>query len=407
MVYRARQTPNGPAVAFRPGAAVAAAEPVAARAPAAPAAAAPGEWGWPTEDVDALLSAVVERRAADLLLSSGREARVRIMGGFERIPGAVFDDQRILAVFGDDFTAERRETLEHKGNVDLAYQLTHRGRRHRFRVNVFRQMDGLAAAFRPIWDTVPTLQDLNLPPQLLELAEFPYGLVLMTGPTGSGKSTTLATLIEHLNRTWQRHIVTLEDPIEYVFSQGQSIVHQREVGHHVHSFATGLRAALREAPDVILVGEMRDLETIAAALTAAETGHLVLSTLHSGSAAQAIDRIIDIFPEHQQGQVRIQLADVLRAIVTQRLLPRADRPGRIPAIELVKVNYAFSNLIRDKRTHQFQTQIQTGRNEGMIPFDVSLVDWVRRGAVDPEVALRAARDRRFVEAQLADHEVLR
>ncbi|MCA9543698.1 MAG: Flp pilus assembly complex ATPase component TadA, partial [Myxococcales bacterium] len=154
-------------------------------------------------------------------------------------------------------------------------------------------------------------------------------------------------------------------------------------------------------------GELRDLETISTAITAAETGHLVLSTLHSGSAAQAIDRIIDIFPEHQQGQVRIQLADVLRAIVTQRLLPRADRPGRIPAIELVKVNYAFSNLIRDKRTHQFQTQIQTGRNEGMIPFDVSLVDWVRRGAVDPEVALRAARDRRFVEAQLADHEVLR
>ncbi len=408
MSFRARRTPQGPALAFRPRSLAAAQPAPPPRAPAAPAppSLAPADWGWPTESLDALLAAVIDRQASDLVVSNGEPTRVRVASGFQSIPGAIFDDARLLAVFGDHLTPERRQTLDRTGNVDLAYQVFVGGARHRFRVNIFRQMNGLAAAFRPIWTRVPGLDELHLPASLLEFAEFPYGLVLMTGPTGSGKSTTLSTLIEHINLRHERHIITLEDPIEYLFANQRSIVHQREIGQHVDSFSGGLRAALREAPDVILVGEMRDLETIAAALTAAETGHLVLSTLHAGSAAQAIDRIIDVFPEHQQGQVRIQLADVLRGIVTQRLLPRLDAPGRVPAIELVKANYAVSNLIRDKRTHQLPTQIQTGRSEGMIPFDLSLVTLVEQGLVDVDVALRSARDRRFVEGQLADRERL-
>lgn len=359
------------------------------------------EWGWPTDSVSHLLEAAVERRASDVVLSSGRPARIRFRGGYEAIPGAIWDDAGILAALDDELNDRRRDELETSGSVDLAFQFqTRTGFRCRFRVNLFRQLDGLAVAFRPIWDEVPDVDSLNLPRVLLDLAEFPYGLVLMTGPTGSGKSTTLSTLIEHINTQHEKHILTLEDPIEYLFRNKRSFVHQREVGRHVSSFATGLRAALREAPDVILVGEMRDLETVAAALTAAETGHLVLSTLHSGSAAQAIDRIIDIFPEHQQSQVRTQLSDVLRAIVTQRLLPRADGRGRVPAIELVRVNYAVSNLIRDKRTHQFTTQIQTGRQEGMIPFDQSLGELVRDGLISRETALRSARDRRHLETVL-------
>jgi twitching motility protein PilT len=417
---RVRRTPQGPAVALRATTAQAAPalsiEPtgtvkpqalappidsvVHTEAPASPDD--PGiEWGWPTHSVRALLEAVVERGASDLILSSGANARVRHKSGYQAIDGAIWDDAGILESLGDEINDRRRATLEAEGSVDLAYEFRSKsGQRCRFRVNLFRQMNGLAVAFRPIWERVPSPSTLHLPPNLMELADYPYGLVLITGPTGSGKSTTLSTMIEHINNHHEKHIITLEDPIEYLFTNNRSFVHQREVGVHVSSFSHGLRAALREAPDVILVGEMRDRETIAAALTAAETGHLVLSTLHSGSAAQAIDRIIDIFPEHQQSQVRIQISDVLRTIVTQRLLPRADGEGRVPAIELVRINYALSNLIRDKRTHQFTTQLQTGRKEGMVPFDQSLSELVRDGLITRETALRSARDRRYLETQL-------
>jgi twitching motility protein PilT len=235
-----------------------------------------------------------------------------------------------------------------------------------------------------------------------DLVQFNHGLVLITGPTGSGKSTTLCALIEHINQTQQRHIITLEDPIEFLFTRKDSVVHQREVGHHVDSFATGLRAALREDPDIILVGEMRDKETIQAAITAAETGHLVLSSLHCGSAAQAVDRMIDIFDENQQNQVRLQLSDVLRAVVTQRLIRNASGIGRVPAVEIMRINPAISNLIREKKSHMMTNQIQTGRGEGMLPFDTSLVQLVRSRHITVESALSMANDRSYLRGQLED-----
>jgi twitching motility protein PilT len=261
-------------------------------------------------------------------------------------------------------------------------------------VNLFRQATGLAAAFRPIRRNPPTLAELNLPAQLARLARFPSGLVLVTGPTGSGKSSTLVALVEQLNREHARHIVTLEDPIEFEYQSQRSLVHQRELGVHVDSFETGLRAALRESPDVILLGEMRDRATIAAAITAAETGHLVLSSLHAASAPMAIDRIVDAFPEHQQKQIRGQLAGTLRAVLTQHLLPAAASTpgGRIPAIDLMVNTSAVASLIREGKNHQLASAIQTGRDEGMIPLDRSLAELVEARAVGYEAALALTTD---------------
>jgi len=228
------------------------------------------------------------------------------------------------------------------------------------------------------------------------------GLVLLNGPAGSGKSTTLAALVSEINRTRATHVITLEDPIEYLHTPQRSLIHQREVGSHVESFSSGLRAALRESPDVILVGEMRDLETISLALTAAETGHLVLSTLHSGTGAMAIDRIIDVFPDAQQAQVRIQLASVLRAVVTQRLLPAQEPGERVPAVEVLRASYAIAAQIRERKTHQLATQIQLGQDEGMIPLERSLVELVRTGRITRETALAAARSPEELQRWLKD-----
>ena len=405
--YRVRNQPEGLSLAFRlsePGAPFPSSTPAPlVQQPAPPPPAQPAESlvpAWRTHDIRELLKQVVGRRGSDLVVSGGREARVRLAGSYGLIPGAVFSDEEILASLGDALTDERRATLAADGSLDTALEIPDEAAILRFRVNVFHQMHGLAAAFRPIWDTVPSLEALNLPKELLPLIEFPYGLVLVTGPTGSGKSTTLSALLERLNATQDKHVITLEDPIEYVFRNNRCLIHQREIGVHVNHFAGGLRAALREAPDVIFVGEMRDLDTIAAALTAAETGHLVLSTLHSGSAAQAVDRIIDVFPEHQQSQVRIQLADTLRAIVTQRLLPTLDGQGRIPAIELIRINYAFSNLIRERRMHQFTSTAQSSRKDGTVTFDESLSRLVKLGHVGRDVAERAARDPKHLKLLL-------
>ena len=354
----------------------------------------PGGFTVQERTFNGILKAVLKYQVSDLVVSANRPSRVRIGGQYHQLPWAVFDSAAILSVLKPVLSGKRRQTYEDCGNLDLAFEVEDdQGVLRRFRVNLFKHMDGVATAWRPIWDTVPSFKELRLPEQILDLAELPYGLVLITGPTGSGKSTTLSALIEHINETHQRHIITLEDPIEYRFRDKQAVIHQREVGIHVDSFSTGLRSALREAPDIILVGEMRDQDTIAAALTAAETGHLVLSTLHSGHSAQAIDRIIDVFPEYQQQQVRIQLADVLRAVVTQRLLPTVDQDRRVPAIELVMANYAVSNTIREGRTHQLNNLIQSGLKSGMIPFDMSLAELVNEGLIDARVAARCARDR--------------
>lgn len=406
--YRVRRMPEGIALAFRPAGTETPGPtslPPQLTEPATAAASASGNGNgthaaWPTGSIGAILVAAWKRAASDVILSSGSPATVRLGGELVPVPGAVFGDDAILASLGTTLTAERRATLLTTGNLDLAVEVPDQERAYRFRVNVFRQMRGYAAAWRPIWDRIPEMASLHLPPDILNLTEHPHGLILVVGPTGSGKSTTLAVLLEHINRTVARHIITLEDPIEHMFKPQRSLVHQREVGIHVETFAGGLRAALRECPDVILVGEMRDLDTIASALTAAETGHLVLSTLHSGTAVQAIDRIIDVFPQHQQSQVRIQLSDVLRGIITQRLLPTPDGKKRVPVLEVVRFSYAFSNLVREKKTHMFASLVQTTQKDGNLPFDLSLSRAVKEGLVSIETAARAAHDPQYLKTLL-------
>ena len=262
----------------------------------------------------------------------------------------------------------------------------------RFRANVFRQSRGLSAVLRPVRDKTPTLQELGLPDDFTALMGYTAGLVIFTGPTGSGKSSTMAALVEHVNRTAAKHVVTLEDPIEHVFASKKSLIHQREVGRDVAGFAEGLRAALRESPDIVLVGEMRDPETISAALTAAETGHLVLSTLHAASGAMAVERILDSFPGPQQTQIRLQLSGALRAVVTQMLVPTVRPPERAVAYEKMLVTPAVAVQIREGRGHQIGTVIATSRAEGMIAMEQTLAALVRSRRVSLDAAMHAAPD---------------
>lgn len=346
----------------------------------------------PPRNLLRMLELTLENRASDLLLPVGGQAAMRAGGEWTELPSPPIQAEDLLALFSQVLTPRHREILLRTGSTDLAYVLLHERGSRRFRVNLFYQLSGLCAALRPIWDDVPTLAQLNLPDSLKHLVDPPHGLVLVTGPAGSGKSTTLTSLIDHLNRTRACHVVTLEDPIEFVHPRRKAIIHQREIGAHVESFATGLRAALREAPDVLLVGELRDLETISAAITAAETGHLVLATLHAGSAAMAIDRLIDVFPEHQQSQVRLQLSGVLRSVMTQRLLPGTRPTSRYPALEILHVNHAVAHLIRDRRVFQIPSQIQIGREDGMLSLEHSLVELVRTGRISRETASKATSD---------------
>ncbi len=388
--------PRAPAPALTPTPATARAEPArAASEPRlAPAAAAPtGEVSH--ELLDRWLRRAVDERATDLIVSSGQGARLRVPGGLVDLPGGAIADDEIAALAEPWLTEPQRGALAAHGSTDFAFVWRDPGAGgpgHRFRVNLFRQGGGLAAVFRPVRRDPPALADLGLPESLGRLARYPNGLVLVTGPSGAGKSTTLVALVEQLNREQPRHVLTIEDPIEYEYRSQLALVHQRELGTHVDSFEAGLRAALRESPDVILVGEMRDRATIAAAMTAAETGHLVLSSLHAGSAAMAVDRVIDVFPEHQQRQVRGTLAGTLRAVVTQHLLPSTTPGGRVPAVELMVATPAVASLIRDGKTHQLASAIQTGRDDGMIPLDRSLADLVDAGAVAFETAVAATLD---------------
>jgi twitching motility protein PilT len=340
-----------------------------------------------------LIARAVEGNVSDVVVSAGQPLWIRTANGLTA-SGETIDQQDILGFIDSLLDPPHRRCLETSGSVDMAWEIPAPDGEgaQRLRVNVFRQAHGLALALRPVNRRAPTLAELNLPDRVGALGALPGGMVLVVGITGSGKSTTLAALVELVNRTRARHVITLEDPIEFVYQPQRCLIHQREVGAHVESFAAGLRAALRESPDIILVGEMRDRETVALALTAAETGHLVLSTLHSGSAPMAIDRIVDIFPEHQQAQIRLQVAGSLRAVITQRLL-EGVRPGtRYPAIEILMVNYAVGALIREGKTHQLATQIQTGRDDGMVALDTSLLDLLRAGFISRDVALAATRD---------------
>jgi twitching motility protein PilT len=279
---------------------------------------------------------------------------------------------------------------EEKGELDFSYSVPGS---QRFRVNAYHQRNTCCVALRCISATVPPMETLGLPPIVSELANRNSGLVLVTGPTGSGKSTTLASIVDKINNTKKKHIITLEDPIEYLFRHNMSIVNQREIGSDTRSFANALRASLREDPDVILVGEMRDYETISIALTAAETGHLVLSTLHTIGAAATIDRIVDIFPPSQQGQIKVQLASTLQAVISQQLLKRADKPGRVVATEVLVATNAIRNLIREGKNHQINNSIKTGSMNGMMLMDDSLMKLYKNGKITQQQLLEYCVDR--------------
>ena len=338
-----------------------------------------------------VLDQAVERRASDVLLSAGARPLIRVEGTLTELAAPAWTDADLRAAADAFLDDAQRGHLDATGSVDFALVRPRdaAGEGLRFRANLFRHARGSALSVRPIWSEIPSFDDLRLPSTLGELMRARTGLVLIAGATGAGKSTTLAALLEQVNRTRACHIITLEDPIEYVFPRRQAAIHQREVGRDVDSFATGLRAALRENPDIILVGEMRDQETIRLALTAAETGHLVLSTLHSGSAVMAIERLVDSFPEGEKALLRAQLAGVLRHVVAQQLLPGA-RGGLVPALEILQVTHAIAAQIREGRMHMVGAQMEIGAEKGMNPMERALADLVRGGHVTRSVAVGAA-----------------
>ncbi|CAM5182891.1 Twitching motility protein PilT OS=Ureibacillus acetophenoni OX=614649 GN=SAMN05877842_10476 PE=3 SV=1 [Ureibacillus acetophenoni] len=333
--------------------------------------------------IRALLQKAYDVKASDLHITVGIPPVYRINGTLQQYGQAVVepDDVRdmVTAILPPHKVGEYKE----KGETDFNYSL---GDICRFRVNAYHQRNVGAIAFRLIPSKIPTIESLGMPSVLYDLAEKPHGLILVTGPTGSGKSTTLAAMIDYINENKSKHIITLEDPIEYIHHHKKSIVNQREIGMDTGDFASGLRASLRQDPDVILVGEMRDLETISTAITAAETGHLVFATLHTSSAPTTIDRIIDVFPPHQQGQIRIQLANVIQGIISQRLFPRRDTGGRVAATEIMVAVPAVTNLIRNEKIHQIPSVMQTSRALGMHTLQSSLQDLVSRGKVSFEDA---------------------
>jgi twitching motility protein PilT len=335
--------------------------------------------------VDELLRRAKEMDASDLHLTPGSEPVVRVRGQLERLEQyEKLNPETVRDLLYRILSTEQQKILETKRSVDLAYSLPGVAR---FRVNVFFQRGAIGAALRTIPAEIRSLSELGLPEHIGELADIPRGLVLVTGPTGSGKSTTLATLIDLINRARREHILTIEDPIEFMHWHRNCIVNQREIGTDATSFADGLRAALRQDPDVVLVGEMRDLETIATALTAAETGHLVFATLHTQSAPQTIDRIIDVFPAEQQHQVRIQLSTTLQGIVTQNLVPTADGRGRIAVLEILIPDDAVRNLIRQGKIEQVYSVMQTGTARGLQTMEQALADLVLRNVITREVAV--------------------
>ena len=346
-------------------------------------------------ELDDLLERALLQGASDVFVSRPGGVRMRVGAQLSELRDTGLDAAQLPAYLAE-LWPRIEPVLARQGSVDFALEVGLGPRATRFRVNLFRELGGLAAVFRPVRREPPTLHGLGLGDELAALTEFNTGLVLMTGQAGAGKSTTLVALLEQLNRSRACHIITLEDPIEYVYRPGRALIHQRELGVHVDSFASGLRAALRESPDIILVGEMRDRETISAALTAAETGHLVLSTLHCGDAGAAVNRVVDVFSEHQQQQVREQLAASLRAVVTQFMLPGLRAP-RVPAYELMRVNVPVAAKIREHRGHQLRSEIVKGRAEGMVPLELSLARLVRERRVAPAQARRLARDPRLLE----------
>lgn len=345
-------------------------------------------------DIQDLFDLVKQEKASDLLISAGAPPILRINGQLFRSRADTMTPEMTQELIYSFLTPEQRGSFEHHKELDFSLAV---GRRHRFRVNVYYQREAVTAALRPIPDKVPSLESLGLPPNVAEVAKARQGLVLVTGPTGSGKTTTQAAMIDLINSERACHIITIEDPIEYVHQHRRSIVDQREVGSDTRSFASALKYVLRQNPDVILVGEMRDLETIQAALTAAETGHLVFATLHTNDAIQAVDRIIDVFPGGQQQQIRFQLSLVLLAIISQRLLPRKNGEGRVLACEYLKNPTAVANLIRENKSHQIYSVVETSGKTGMLTMDRCVRDLYRNGDIGYEDAIATMRNPKELE----------
>jgi len=331
---------------------------------------------------DVLLE-VLNLNASDLHITAGTPPMVREKGRLRALDHPVMSSQMTREIIYSILTNDQRKKLENEWQIDFAYSIPGKAR---FRVNAYFQRASLGAAFRLIPNEMPALDTLGLPPVLRDFTKKPRGFVLVTGPTGSGKSTTLAAMLDVINRERHEHIMTIEDPIEFLHHHKSCVVNQREIGSDAQSFSLGLKAALRQDPDVILVGEMRDLDTISTALTAAETGHLVFATLHTQDTAQTVDRIVDVFPPAQQHQVRVQLSVALQGIVTQQLLPTADGQGRCCASEVLVPTPAVRNLIREGKTHQIYSVLQTGGQHGMQTMDAALADLVRRQKISRELA---------------------
>ena len=328
--------------------------------------------------IEKLLSLVIENNASDLHLAVGEPPILRVNGELQRTDFAAFTKEQVEQLCFSFLSQEQQEFLAHNKEIDLSYGQEGLGR---FRINIYKDRFGYAAALRTITEEIPTLEQLKLPATTKEIAQLPRGLVLVTGPTGSGKSTTLAAILDWINTHRSEHILTIEDPIEFVHQSKKSLINQREIGSDTHSFNNALRSALREDPDVILIGEMRDLETISLAVTAAETGHLVFGTLHTSSAATTIDRLIDVFPPEQQTQIRIQLSNSLKAVLSQTLMKKKDGSGRCMAMEIMTVTPAIANLIREGKTSQIYSAIQTGRKEGMQTLEAALAELYQQGLV--------------------------
>jgi twitching motility protein PilT len=333
--------------------------------------------------LDELFRVMIQQGASDLHVSSGYSPYFRINGHMIKIETPALSPERCARLIRETMNDEQSTIFEDRWELDWSYHIPGTAR---FRANAFIQNQGVGAVYRLVPEKIKTIEELGLPDSIRALADYAKGLVLIVGPTGSGKSTTLASLVEHINLSRKEHIITIEDPIEYVYQPKNCLINQREVGRHTKSFSNALRGTLREDPDVIMVGELRDLETMSLALTAAETGHLVFATLHTNSAAKSIDRLVDSFPPEQQPQARIMLSESLVGILSQSLLPKADKSGMVPVVELLLANSAVRNLIRENKIFQIPTVIQTSARTGMISFEASMKELLDNGLITQAAA---------------------
>ncbi len=340
--------------------------------------------------IDAFFKLMHEQGASDLHLVSGQPPALRLRGDIERIKYKILDNDGLKSMLYEIAPEDKVKLFEETGDVDFGYEIPGLAR---YRANFFMQKNGVGAVFREIPSNIATTEELGLPKVISMLAGLPRGLIIVTGPTGSGKSTTLAAITDEANRTRKDHIITIEDPIEFVHQSQGCIINQWEIGVHTKSFSASLRGALREDPDIILVGEMRDLETMSLAIEAASTGHLVMTTLHTTSAAKTVDRMIEVFPAHQQAQIRSTLSDGIRAVVAQVLFKRIDRIGRVPALEILIATPAVRNLIREGKTHQLASMMQTGKKYGMQLLDDAILKLYEKGWISADEAYAKANDK--------------